>query len=295
MREIAGDVALDDLLDLFAADSKYMMSNFIECLDCSRLVQWALAIRGAPSFTHVDPSVLDAMWWDEVPSRLGWLGAASYAGLDAEGKALARRAGRVRHLEATLGAPADAPMAVVSARAGSWTLLRRGVDLLLATRRSGSKEENTLLMRLDAEEVAGYRLHGEAFLDALAIRIHDILFSPRGGEFGARDLYRGRSGPRYREQASQAMRAWKVRQPRPGACEVCTSYWVTHVGRPVTIGESERFMAEVQRCRSCGAYWEVGAFSYPRVIGRARALQELPDLVSLEARLGIDFPEPPPV
>lgn len=102
-------------------------------------------------------------------------------------------------------------------------------------------------------------------------------------------------GPRYRAVTAEATHAWKVSQPRPGACEICTSSWVTYIGGPVTIGESESLMGEVRRCRSCGAYWDVGACSYPQVISRARALRALPGLASLEAELGIGFPEPPPL
>lgn len=74
-----------------------------------------------------------------------------------------------------------------------------------------------------------------------------------------------------------------------GSCEVCSAYWVTGIGRAVTIGESEEYMAEVRRCRYCGAYWEVGAFSVPKVLTREQALRELPDLDVLELKLGIDF------
>ena len=61
----------------------------------------------------------------------------------------------------------------------------------------------------------------------------------------------------------------------------------------MTIGECEEFMAEVRRCRHCGTYWEVGAFSYPQVISREHARRELPDLEVLEQGIGIDFPDPP--
>lgn len=82
---------------------------------------------------------------------------------------------------------------------------------------------------------------------------------------------------------------------RPGACEICSAFWVTGLGRAETIGTSDEFMAEIRRCRHCGAYWEVGAFSFPKVIPRDEAKRELPDLDVLEQRLGIDFPDPPDV
>jgi hypothetical protein len=80
-----------------------------------------------------------------------------------------------------------------------------------------------------------------------------------------------------------------------GACEFCSGYWVTYdpLSRAVTIGDSDEFMAEIRRCRHCGAYWEVGAFSYPKVISREQARRELPDLDVLQLGLGIDFPDPP--
>ena len=83
----------------------------------------------------------------------------------------------------------------------------------------------------------------------------------------------------------------------PGACALCAGYWVTYlpVARAVTIGESDEFMAEVRRCRHCGTYWEVGAFSYPKVISREHAKRELPDLDALERTLGVEFPDPPAV
>lgn len=86
----------------------------------------------------------------------------------------------------------------------------------------------------------------------------------------------------------------RVDSTYPGACEVCSGYWATYApeARAATIGESEEFMAEVRRCRSCSTYWEVGAFSYPRVISRDQARRELPDLDALEQALGIDFPSP---
>ncbi|MFP7835056.1 hypothetical protein [Marisediminicola sp. LYQ134] len=61
----------------------------------------------------------------------------------------------------------------------------------------------------------------------------------------------------------------------------------------MTIGNSDEYMAEVRRCRYCGTYWEVGAFSYPQVISRAHAKLELPNLDELEQGLGVDFPTPP--
>lgn len=86
-------------------------------------------------------------------------------------------------------------------------------------------------------------------------------------------------------------------EPYPGACDVCKGYWATYApaAQPVAIGESVEYMAEVWRCRFCGTYWEVGAFSYPQVISREHALKELPDLDAMEAALGIDFPDPPDV
>jgi hypothetical protein len=61
----------------------------------------------------------------------------------------------------------------------------------------------------------------------------------------------------------------------------------------VTIGTSDEFMAEVRCCRHCGTYWEVGAFSDPRVISQEHAQRELSNLDELEQRLGIDFTDPP--
>lgn len=80
---------------------------------------------------------------------------------------------------------------------------------------------------------------------------------------------------------------------RAGACEVCSAFWVTGLGRAETIGKSEEFLAEIRRCCHRGAYREVGAFSNPIVISREQASRELPGLVALEAALGIDFPDPP--
>ncbi len=80
---------------------------------------------------------------------------------------------------------------------------------------------------------------------------------------------------------------------RPGACEVCTAYWVTGVGRFVTLGESPERMAEIWRCRVCGAYWQVSDFSRPTVIDAGDAERALPDLREREAALGVAFPDPP--
>ena len=83
--------------------------------------------------------------------------------------------------------------------------------------------------------------------------------------------------------------------PYPGACDICVGYWRTYAddARAVTIGESDEFMAEVRRCRFCGTYWEVGAFSHPKVLTREEAFRELPNLDELERARGIDFPDPP--
>lgn len=80
---------------------------------------------------------------------------------------------------------------------------------------------------------------------------------------------------------------------RPGPCDVCSACWVTHLGLPETIGMSDEFLAEICRCSYCGAYWEVGAFSNPKVISREQARRELPGLDMLELLVRIDFPEPP--
>lgn len=82
---------------------------------------------------------------------------------------------------------------------------------------------------------------------------------------------------------------------RPGACEVCSSYWLEYHPdkRPMKIGDSDTFMAEIARCAHCGAYWEIGAFSNPKVISIEQAEKELPDLNALEQKLGINFPSPP--
>jgi hypothetical protein len=77
---------------------------------------------------------------------------------------------------------------------------------------------------------------------------------------------------------------------RPSACEICSAFWVTGLGRAETLGVSDEFMAEIRRCRHCGAYWEVGAFSQPKVITRVQATRELPDIDRLEQGLGIAFP-----
>lgn len=58
MREVAGDVPLVDMLDLFAADTKYTIVSYLACSDCDRLLFWGLCIRGAPIFKHVDHALL---------------------------------------------------------------------------------------------------------------------------------------------------------------------------------------------------------------------------------------------
>ena len=82
-------------------------------------------------------------------------------------------------------------------------------------------------------------------------------------------------------------------EAHPGACEFCSGYWTNYApdSRAVTIGKSDEFMAEVRRCRHCGTYWEVGAFSNPKAISREHARRELPDLDVLESALGIEFPD----
>lgn len=294
MREVAGDVPLADMIDLFAADMKYTIVSFLECLDCGQLLEWGLCIRGAPIFKHIGASTLDAKWWDEVPERFKWIGTASFAALDAGAKASEIRSAVTGRDSVGQSATPVQAMQVVAGLTGSWFLLQRGVDLFLSVRPSREVAENTLLFRLDAAEKAEYERHGKEFLHELLDSIDGEVRGQNGSGFDARTLYRGRSGPQYRQQASDAIRAWKNSQPRAGACEVCSFYWVTGIGRGETLGESDEFMAEVRRCRNCGAYWEVGAFSYPKVITRAQAMRELPDLTTRETALGIDFPDPPP-
>lgn len=77
MREVAGDVPLVDMVDLFASDMKYTIVSYLECSECDRLLFWGLCIRGAPIFRHVDHARLATHRWEEVPDRATWTGAAS--------------------------------------------------------------------------------------------------------------------------------------------------------------------------------------------------------------------------
>lgn len=211
MREVACDVPLSDMVDLFAADVKYTIVSFLECLDCGRLLEWGLCIRGAPIFAHVDPSALEAVRWDEVPDRSKWLGAASLAAMDA-GTRLSEIRPAVTDGANPRGATPAPRMDVVTGQPNRWFLLQRGVELFLAAPHQEAADDNSLLFRLNASEKADYHRRGEAYLDELVAAMHSEALAPGGG-FSPRDLYRGSRGPRYREQVAQGIRRWRNSPP----------------------------------------------------------------------------------
>jgi hypothetical protein len=72
MRELRGDVPLEDMIPLLESDLKYTIVSFVECLDCGRVLFWGLCVRGNPILRHADRTEVDRWQWSEVPARERW-------------------------------------------------------------------------------------------------------------------------------------------------------------------------------------------------------------------------------
>ncbi|WP_396044213.1 hypothetical protein [Aeromicrobium sp. UC242_57] len=72
MRELRGDVSLEDMTALLASDLKYTIVSFVECLDCGQVLFWGLCIRGNPILRHADRTEIDRWAWSAVPPRERW-------------------------------------------------------------------------------------------------------------------------------------------------------------------------------------------------------------------------------
>ena len=102
---------------------------------------------------------------------------------------------------------------------GSWFLVEQDGALFLDARFSYSGViDDSVLVRLDATELAGYRNGGHAYLTALAERIHNSgPFRPTS-PFHDRDLYRREGGRALRDAVSAAIvdHTWRAEQRRSG-------------------------------------------------------------------------------
>jgi len=72
MREARYDVPLTDMIPLTESDLKYTIVNFLECLDCERILFWGLCIRGLPVLRHQDREAMDHYPFEPVPPREQW-------------------------------------------------------------------------------------------------------------------------------------------------------------------------------------------------------------------------------
>ncbi|MGD7788323.1 hypothetical protein ACQCX2_08355 [Propionibacteriaceae bacterium Y1700] len=72
MRELRGDVPLQDMLSLFESELKYTISVFVDCHDCGRVLFWGLCIRGNPILRHADRTEIDRWPWGPVPPGERW-------------------------------------------------------------------------------------------------------------------------------------------------------------------------------------------------------------------------------
>ena len=72
MRELRGDVLLEDMVALLVSETKYTIASFVECLDCGRVLFWGLCIRGNPILRHAERTEIDRWPWDAVPPRERW-------------------------------------------------------------------------------------------------------------------------------------------------------------------------------------------------------------------------------
>lgn len=72
MRELRGDVPLEDMLPLLESELKYTIVSFVECLDCRRVLFWGLCVRGNPILRHAERTEIDRRSWSAVPPRQRW-------------------------------------------------------------------------------------------------------------------------------------------------------------------------------------------------------------------------------
>ncbi|MFI9002755.1 hypothetical protein [Streptomyces sp. NPDC053541] len=107
-------------------------------------------------------------------------------------------------------------MTCVDHEPGAWFLVeQRGVLHLDARYGHGALIDDSVLVRLDAAELAAYRTGGHAALSDLAARIHDSAPHLERSPYHRRDLYRGPDGARYRAAVAAAVagRAQAARKP----------------------------------------------------------------------------------
>ena len=98
----------------------------------------------------------------------------------------------------------------------AWYLLEDGDDLYLDALCSHSFFDYTVLILLNAAEVAAYRKKGSAFLSKLASDIHYSAPAVQGSRspFKTRNLNLGASEISRRSDA--AIKAWQASQPQAG-------------------------------------------------------------------------------
>ncbi|HEY1133703.1 MAG TPA: hypothetical protein VGE77_03945, partial [Nocardioides sp.] len=185
-------VRLADLRPLHASGLMDHVESQLTCTTCRRILCLALRRDGAPTLGH---HVLDEARrhpLEPVPPVEQWGDAARIAA-------------------------AEAAMRYVDHQPGAWFLVEQQGALFLQARYViSSMADDSALVRLDATEVAAYRVGGHDYLSALARRIHDGSPHRPGTPFHDRDLLRGPDGPRLRDEVGAAIanHTWIAEQHR---------------------------------------------------------------------------------
>lgn len=178
-------VSVADLKPLHASGLMARAECQLTCSQCRRIVCFALVRDGSP--------VLEYCVFDEA---------------------------RRHPIEAVPpGAlPSDpGAMHYVDHEPGAWFLARRGDELFLSVRYALTPHvDGDALIRLDDEELAGYRTGGREWMGRLADRVGDSLSSRAESPFRARDLSRDPSAGSVNDEFSAAIagHTWRSEQNR---------------------------------------------------------------------------------
>lgn len=194
LREDAAWVPLADLPALGASGLMERAESQLTCQTCGRVTCLTLVRGDAPTLSYATASQARRRPRGQIPPVEQW-GDPS----------------RVRQ--------EGAAMHYVDHEPGGWFLVEQDGALFLDARFSYSGViDDSVLVRLDATELAGYRNGGHAYLTALAERIHNSgPFRPTS-PFHDRDLYRREGGRALRDAVSAAIvnHTWLAEQRTSG-------------------------------------------------------------------------------
>lgn len=190
LREDAAWVRLADLLPLGASGLMERAESQATCTACGRVTCLTVVRGGGPLLTYCTVDEARRRPMGPIPPVERW-----------------GDPGRVRQ-EASA-------MRYVDHEPGRWFLVEQGDALFLHARYSYSAViDDSVLIRLDAAELAGHRDGGRAYLTALAERIHTSAPYDPASPFHERDLYRGEGegGLRDAVMAAIANHTWLAEQ-----------------------------------------------------------------------------------